>query len=105
MVEVASSIDLPMKLQCPYLNTESPVPGGCSILGSGDIVVPGLFLGFLHNFDRSNQLNSQYLSVGWGCYVAALVVCGYFLIVYQVAQPVLLYVVPFMLVPVSLYAK
>ena len=50
MVEVATSMDLPNKLGMPRLLAAE---GRGSMLGLGDIVVPGLYLTFLSNLDAA----------------------------------------------------
>ena len=50
MVEVATAMDLPNKLSMPCLFAAE---GRGSILGLGDIVVPGLYLTFLSNLDAA----------------------------------------------------
>ena len=47
MVEVATSFDIPNKLIMPaLLNRET---GRTAMLGLGDVVIPGLYLTYLHN--------------------------------------------------------
>jgi signal peptide peptidase-like protein 2B len=54
---------IPMLIQFPRLNDEL---GGYSLLGLGDIALPGLFISFMLRFDYKKKLR------GWN---------GYFLIV------------------------
>ena len=49
MVTVAKNLDLPIKLVFPYLNAEGDVAK--SMVGLGDIVLPGLFISFCLKFD------------------------------------------------------
>ena len=49
MVAVATSYDIPAKLiMPPILNMKAST----SMLGLGDIVIPGLYLGFMDKFDQ-----------------------------------------------------
>ena len=48
MVEVALGYDFPNKLMMPpFWNSNAT----CSMLGLGDILLPGLYFGFLDKFD------------------------------------------------------
>ena len=49
MVTVAKNLDLPIKLVFPYLSAEGEVAK--SMVGLGDIVLPGLFISFCLKFD------------------------------------------------------
>jgi minor histocompatibility antigen H13 len=49
MVTVAKNLDLPIKLVFPYLNGELEVVK--SMVGLGDIVLPGFFISFCLKFD------------------------------------------------------
>ena len=49
MVTVAKNLDLPIKLSFPYLNGEGDV--AYSMVGLGDIVLPGFFISFCLKFD------------------------------------------------------
>jgi hypothetical protein len=50
MATVATNIDLPMKLSCPDLNAS--YFKHCSIIGLGDLVLPGVFLGYCYRFGK-----------------------------------------------------
>lgn len=57
MVTVATSIDAPIKLQFPKdLSTDPPK---YSILGLGDIVIPGIFVSLCLRFDFLKTLNKN----------------------------------------------
>ena len=49
MVTVAKNLDLPIKLSFPYLNGEGDV--AYSMVGLGDIVLPGFFISCCLKFD------------------------------------------------------
>ena len=90
MVEVAMAYDFPNKLMMPPIwNPDS----SCSMLGLGDILVPGLYLGFLNKFDEKQNTRS-YLNSALVAYAASLLVCVVVLIVFDNALPALLYIVP-----------
>ena len=91
MVAVATGIDLPIKLLFPHMGSSAP-PYSCSMLGLGDLALPGLFLAFASRFDHINR--SDYLNVLSLCYASALVVCGMVLVVFEHAQPALLFIAP-----------
>ncbi len=56
MVTVAKGIDAPVLLKFPYDYTNPSLPK-FSILGLGDIVLPGLLIAFCMRFDFVNSLN------------------------------------------------
>lgn len=94
MVSVASGLDLPIKIECPHFS-DSAYPYSCSMLGLGDLALPGLFLAFASRFDFQNETN--YLKVLIGCYSAALVMCILVLVIFEHAQPALLYISPMLI--------
>ena len=55
MVEVAMVYDLPNKLIMPALWNQD---ASCSMLGLGDILLPGLYLAFLNKFDKHVKTSS-----------------------------------------------
>jgi len=109
MVEVATGGDtgeqLPMVLKVPHLSSTIEFARACgvpySMLGFGDILVPGLLLSYCHSFD---------LFVGTPCklywlvtniaYTLGIVATFVSLYLMKAAQPALLFLVPFTLVPV-----
>ncbi|CAK78939.1 unnamed protein product (macronuclear) [Paramecium tetraurelia] len=101
MAQVATSIDLPMKFICPPLMISNTSPlMRCSILGLGDILLPGIVIKYVLKFE--NLLNKGYCMyitsiIG---YCIGLIVCMCSLVIYQQAQPALLYLVPIILIPV-----
>jgi len=97
MVTVAVQLpSLPMVIVIPrFLNA------GWSLLGVGDIVLPGLWLCFLFRFDKLNKttfLNGYFLRA-WIGYILGLVLTLCMLLALQQGQPALLYLVPFTLIP------
>lgn len=84
--------DLPMVIYFPRF-----LDDGASLLGLGDIVLPGLFLCFLYRFDQFNHTPFKYgyFLRAWIAYGLGLVMTLVMLWVLQRGQPALLYLVPF----------
>lgn len=97
MVTVAKSFEAPIKLL--FIRSLSLEDGAMkpqfSMLGLGDIVIPGIYIALLlrmdhkRGFDKSNYFGPVFVSYILGL-VATLVVMN----VFQHAQPALLYLVP-----------
>eukprot|EP00466_Bigelowiella_natans_P005223 jgi/Bigna1/47624/estExt_Genewise1.C_160089 len=124
MVKVAtggsSGEAMPMLLKMPRLTDPTP---GDSLLGLGDIAIPGLYISHLLRFDyetdhhwvfgdscstdRSRRTNTVigFFSVAMIGYVAGLILCDIVLIATKMGQPALLYIVPCVLLPVLMLAK
>ena len=117
MVTVAKSFDAPIKLLFPRslaaargaVGTAAAAAGGAaatktasmgapfSMLGLGDIVIPGIFVALLLRFDRSpgrGAGKASYFKPAFGGYVSGLVATIVVMNVFQAAQPALLYIVP-----------
>ncbi|KAF3661814.1 Minor histocompatibility antigen H13 [Capsicum annuum] len=90
MVSVAKSFDAPIKLLFPTADLKRPF----SMLGLGDIVIPGIFVALALRFDVSRGKEPQYFKSAFLGYavgvVSTIVVMNWF----QAAQPALLYIVP-----------
>ncbi|CAH6718834.1 hypothetical protein CLIB1444_01S15544 [[Candida] jaroonii] len=84
MVTVAKSVDLPIKLVFPMNDT-------FSIIGLGDIVLPGLFINLCYNHSR------KYFIISVINYCISLAECFFVLNYYNFGQPALLYIVPHLL--------
>jgi signal peptide peptidase-like 2B len=97
MASVATRVDLPMKLTCPIMKNY-PVPR-CSLLGLGDMVLPGFFVAFCYNFDNLIKTRVYFKTCFIG-YCTGLIICMFCLVVYDSAQPALLYLSPCTLIPV-----
>lgn len=91
MIYVAQHVDLPMKLECPYFSA-FPIPYSCSLIGLGDLVLPGLVIVFARRIDRIE--GSPYFKVSLLAYTLALVVCGAVLVIFESGQPALMYISP-----------
>lgn len=90
MVSVAKSFDAPIKLLFPTRDALRPF----SMLGLGDIVIPGIFVALALRFDVSRGGKSNYFKSAFSGYavgvIATIIVMNWF----QAAQPALLYIVP-----------
>jgi minor histocompatibility antigen H13 len=103
MVTVAKGIDLPLKLQFPYWNFVGDVE--FSILGLGDIVIPGLFLSLCFKYDIDNSIlsaNRQRVKsfktplyyTALGMYFIGLLMTYSALFFFERPQPALVFIVP-----------
>ncbi|XP_023121429.2 signal peptide peptidase-like 2 isoform X1 [Amphiprion ocellaris] len=103
MVEVAAGPSdsathekLPMVLKVPRLNS-SPLAlcdRPFSLLGFGDILVPGLLVVYCHRFDILTQSSRIYFVACTIAYGIGLLITFVALAVMQMGQPALLYLVP-----------
>merc|ERR1712232_274124 len=108
MVTVAKSLDGPIKILFPRSLDPDPETGRLemSLLGLGDIVIPGFFLGLLLRFDAHiagvpcfpTDVNvafpKPYFHSTLAGYVVGLATTLYVMIAFEAAQPALLYLVP-----------
>jgi len=108
MVTVAKNLDGPIKLLFPRSLTPAEDTGKIelSLLGLGDIVIPGFFLSLLLRFDAENakmptnkvdirqSFPKPYFYSAMIAYVLGLGVTLFVMIYFQAAQPALLYLVP-----------
>lgn len=98
MVTVAKSFEAPIKLVFPrniFADTYE-----FSMLGLGDIVIPGVFVALLLRFDyaqakKQRGRGTPMFDVCFAAYVAGLVTTIAVMHVFKAAQPALLYLVPF----------
>jgi len=119
MVDVATKMPasaIPMTLSMPHILGDD---GAYSLLGLGDIVLPGLFICFNYGFDKSLQRNAatgaivtekstttkiSYFTIALiGYTVGFMMTLGSFMIMTK-GQPALLYLVPCTLIPISVVA-
>jgi len=104
MVSVAKAIDIPAKLLWPRsagdFSVRAPTrPGDAfSMLGLGDIVIPGLVLSLLARLDRRFPSRVSLFRPALAAYALAVTTAMGVLAATQHAQPVLLYIVPYVLV-------
>ncbi|TXG73342.1 hypothetical protein EZV62_001921 [Acer yangbiense] len=90
MVSVAKSFDAPIKLLFPTADAARPF----SMLGLGDIVIPGIFVALALRFDVSRGRESQYFKSAFLGYTFGVVLTIIVMNWFQAAQPALLYIVP-----------
>lgn len=97
MVEVATSLDVPIKILWPkslWFTSER----GATMLGLGDIVIPGTFIALALRYDYVRSQNAKftkpYFTVTLTSYVAGLVSTMVVMHVFGRAQPALLYLSP-----------
>ena len=101
MVTVAKSLDAPIKLQFPLDLTA--VPAKFSMLGLGDLVIPGVFIALCLKFDVDyhlikfkNQINVKTPFFKW-CfigYIIGIITTFAVMVIFKHAQPALLFLVP-----------
>eukprot|EP01053_Blabericola_migrator_P005597 Blabericola_migrator_1__5596@NODE_2849_length_2288_cov_294_107159_g1786_i0_p1_GENE_NODE_2849_length_2288_cov_294_107159_g1786_i0NODE_2849_length_2288_cov_294_107159_g1786_i0_p1_ORF_typecomplete_len424_score86_03Peptidase_A22B/PF04258_13/4_6e03Peptidase_A22B/PF04258_13/4_4e78SPP/PF06550_11/2_1e03SPP/PF06550_11/3e03SPP/PF06550_11/3_9e07PriA_3primeBD/PF17764_1/20PriA_3primeBD/PF17764_1/41_NODE_2849_length_2288_cov_294_107159_g1786_i06651936 len=112
MVKVATGFDAPVKLLFPI--SQSPVK--YSLLGLGDIVIPGIFIAMTLRFDywiwrkthdapkdievMQRVFPKFYFHSSLVAYALSITFTGCVLLFFKKAQPALLYLVPAMLVSV-----
>merc|ERR1711865_450341 len=108
MVTVAKNLDGPIKLLFPRSLTPIDDSGkiALSLLGLGDIVIPGFFLSLLLRFDATNakmptdkvnileSFPKPYFYSAMIAYVGGLGFTLFIMFQFQAAQPALLYLVP-----------
>jgi hypothetical protein len=93
MVAVATGLEVPIKLYMPHLTSDYPTTA-CSLLGLGDILVPGIFISFMTKFGDEVAHSKAYFYAAIISYTIALLICGASLWIFNAAQPALLYIVP-----------
>uniref|UniRef100_A0A5S6QUE3 Uncharacterized protein n=1 Tax=Trichuris muris TaxID=70415 RepID=A0A5S6QUE3_TRIMR len=97
MTTVASNLDAPVLLKFP----QNVLTGGIlanagrhyTMLGLGDIVLPGMFIALLLRFGAKRRTRS-YFYVAVIAYAAGLIVTMFVMHIFQAGQPALLYLVP-----------
>lgn len=108
MVTVAKNLDGPIKLLFPRSLAVNAETGklDLSLLGLGDIVIPGFFLALLLRFDAHqakvslqsisahSEFPKPYFHFGLAAYVVGLGTTLFVMNFFQAAQPALLYLVP-----------
>lgn len=75
MVAVAKGVDIPIKLWMPHLTVDFPTTA-CSLLGLGDIIIPGIFIGFMTRFGIEVKRTRTYYHAAMIAYTLALFTCG-----------------------------
>jgi minor histocompatibility antigen H13 len=125
MVSVAKSFDAPIKLLFPRV--PAPPAGGASafsMLGLGDIVIPGIFVAIILRYDAEHsnyhgkaisavsggvsgtkKSTARYFKSAFIGYVIGLATTIAVMNIFQAAQPALLYIVPAVLITTFGHAK
>ncbi|KAF8844712.1 hypothetical protein BDN67DRAFT_673149 [Paxillus ammoniavirescens] len=99
MVKVATSLDVPIKLLWPK-SISFTTERGFTMLGLGDIVIPGIFIALALRYDgaRAQEINTTfskpYFFITLAAYIAGLIVTMTVMHVFGKAQPALLYLSP-----------
>jgi len=95
MVKVATTLDVPIKLLWPKSVTFSG-SRGYTMLGLGDVVIPGMFIGLAlrYDYDRKGGKSKAYFYGTLVGYILGLVVTMGVMHVFGKAQPALLYLSP-----------
>ena len=75
MVAVATGLDIPIKLVMPHLTLDYPT-SACSLLGLGDILIPGIFIIFLARFGFEVVNTTSYYTSALIAYALSLLACG-----------------------------
>jgi presenilin-like A22 family membrane protease len=57
----------------------------CSLIGLGDIALPGIFVAYCYKFSRDKYNNYTYFITCYVGYIVGLVTCIFFLIFYNIA--------------------
>ncbi len=99
MVAVARGVDIPIKLWMPHITSAFPTTA-CSLLGLGDILIPGIFIGFMTRFGLEVKKTNAYFIAAMIAYTLSLFLCGFVLFVFHQAQPALFYIVPALFIAV-----
>ena len=94
MMTVATKVEAPIKFIYPNLSSNvQDYP--FSVLGLGDVVVPGLFVRFMNQVDKALKPEKvSYLNVASVAYFVALSVCFYVNKVTNSGQPALFFLDP-----------
>ncbi len=101
---MAKNFDGPIKLLFPRALDAATGKRLFSMLGLGDIVIPGIFVALMLRMDVGNNFAHNYFRSAFGGYVLGLATTIVVMNVFNAAQPALLYIVPAILGSVALHA-
>ena len=97
MVKVATNLDVPIKLLWPK-STVFSTERGFTMLGLGDVVIPGVFVALALRYDHHRHISSPgssftkpYFYATLAAYIAGLATTMSVMHVFKAAQPALLY--------------
>ena len=112
MVTVAKNLDIPIKLLFPYLNDEGEEK--FSMLGLGDIVIPGIFISLCLKFDIDQCIKTKpkkfenfkipYHTTSFIGYILGMGATFAAMYIFDHAQPALLFLVPSCTISVAIVA-
>lgn len=99
MVSVAKSFDVPVKLLFPRNILQSPLAKEFTMLGLGDIVIPGAMVSLCLRFDQhlrpeSKSFSKFYFNACFLAYLLGLLTTMTVMHTFKAAQPALLYLSP-----------
>jgi hypothetical protein len=83
MLVVATGLDIPIKLVMPHFRAYPT--SACSLLGLGDILIPGIFITFMARFGKEVAKTEAYFYSAIVWYTLALMACGTSLWVFNAA--------------------
>lgn len=108
MVTVAKNLDIPIKLLFPYVNDQGE--SKFSMLGLGDIVIPGVFVSVCMKYDVDKAIlgkikkladfKLEYFNTCFIGYFMGIVATYAALLIFNHAQPALLFLVPGCTIPI-----
>lgn len=106
MVTVATGLNVPIKILVPLMMSQG-ANAQYTLIGLGDIVLPGLLLCFALRLDDSKGIPSRsgYFAATLVGYCVGLTVCEVVVGSLHVAQPAMIYLVPGTLIPFTLMAR
>ncbi|OAG33168.1 minor histocompatibility antigen H13 [Nematocida sp. ERTm5] len=87
MIGVAKGLDIPIKIVYPFTRKVA------SMIGLGDIVIPGLFLSLARDFAHKFSAPLVF-TFGFIGYILALIVTFAIVFIFKAGQPALLYICP-----------
>jgi minor histocompatibility antigen H13 len=98
MMTVATKVEAPVKFIFTAPPSDSPRDYEFSVLGLGDVVIPGLFVSLMEKADEVLQpKNISYFNVAVVAYAVGLAACFTANEIYHNGQPALLYLDPALL--------
>uniref|UniRef100_A0A7S0VTT0 Uncharacterized protein n=1 Tax=Hemiselmis tepida TaxID=464990 RepID=A0A7S0VTT0_9CRYP len=100
MVTVATGLNVPIKILVPLMLAQGKHTQ-FTLIGLGDIVLPGLLLCFAMRYDDARRIDWRggYFAACMAGYCVGLTVCEYVVGTYHWAQPAMIYLVPGTLLP------
>eukprot|EP01023_Acetabularia_acetabulum_P033732 TRINITY_DN31591_c0_g2_i1.p1 TRINITY_DN31591_c0_g2~~TRINITY_DN31591_c0_g2_i1.p1 ORF type:complete len:373 (-),score=55.71 TRINITY_DN31591_c0_g2_i1:357-1475(-) len=100
MVTVAKQFEVPIKLLFPRGIQADAEKKPYSMLGLGDIIIPGIWVALMLRYDKINGYKTQYFQSSYIGYCLGLFITIIVMNIFQAAQPALLYIVPCVLAAV-----